>query len=316
MRRFHLIEFEDYKWFPNAVRDGITDYLRFFVSLFDLYKPVVPYLKEMLEKSGSDRIIELGAGGGGGIEKVLNHLDKITSGKTTVVLTDYFPNVDAFELVKRRSGGRIDFFPEPVDASNVPENLTGARTLFSAFHHFEPETAKAVLRDAVTKNSPIGVFDGAERKMRYIFAVICSTLLFIFLISFLYIFALKSIFGIEAPPSKIDELVANRNISSNILIIVTAVVAPFCEEIYFRGFLYPAFKKNFGVLVALFLSSFLFSLAHLELYSFIPIMVIGWLLAYIYEKTKSIFPVIFLHAMYNLILISILLGKINFLKLY
>lgn len=142
------------------------------------------------------------------------------------------------------------------------------------------------------------------------------SLLFIFLISFLYIFVLKSIFGIEAPPSKIDELVANRNISSNILIIVTAVVAPFCEEVYFRGFLYPAFKKNFGVLVALFLSSFLFSLAHLELYSFIPIMVIGWLLAYIYEKTKSIFTVIFLHSVYNLILISILLGKINFLKLY
>ncbi|MBE3086288.1 MAG: CPBP family intramembrane metalloprotease [Bacteroidetes bacterium] len=142
------------------------------------------------------------------------------------------------------------------------------------------------------------------------------SLLFIFLISFLYILALKSIFGIEAPPSKIDELVANRNISSNILIIVTAVVAPFCEEIYFRGFLYPAFRKNFGVLIALFLSSFLFSLAHLELYSFIPLMVFGWLLAYIYEKTKSIFTVIFLHAVYNLILISILLGKINFLKLY
>lgn len=142
------------------------------------------------------------------------------------------------------------------------------------------------------------------------------SLLFIFLISFLYILALKSIFGIEAPPSKVEELVANRSISSNILIIVTAVVAPFCEEIYFRGFLYSAFKKSFGVPAALFLSSFLFSLAHLELYSFIPIMIIGWLLAYIYEKTKSIFTVIFLHSVYNLILISILLGKINFLKLY
>lgn len=182
MRRFHLVEFEDYEWFPDEVRDGITDYLRFFVSLFDLYKPVVPYIKELLEKSGSDKIIELGAGGGGSIEKVLGHLDKICNSKTEVVLTDYFPNLEAFRLVKGRSGGRIDFFSEPVDASNVPENLTGARTLFSAFHHFEPETAKAVLRDAVTKNSPIGVFDGAERKMRYIFAVICSTLLFIFLI--------------------------------------------------------------------------------------------------------------------------------------
>src|SRR4030042_5718692 len=111
------------------------------------------------------------------------------------------------------------------------------------------------------------------------------SLLFIFVVSFLYVFALKSIFGIEAPPSKIDELIANRNISSNILIVVTAVIAPFCEEVYFRGFLYPAFRKNFGVLAGLILSSFLFALAHPEIYSFLPIMVIGWLLAYIYEKT-------------------------------
>ncbi len=126
--------------------------------------------------------------------------------------------------------------------------------------------------------------------------------------------ALKSIFGIEAPPSKVDELISNRNISSNILIIITTIIAPFCEEIYFRGFLYSAFKNNFGVTVALFLSSFLFALAHLEIYSFIPLMIVGWLLAYIFEKTKSIFAVIFLHAGYNLILISILLGKIQIIK--
>jgi membrane protease YdiL (CAAX protease family) len=142
------------------------------------------------------------------------------------------------------------------------------------------------------------------------------SLIFIFLISFLYVLALKSIFGIEAPPSKVDELISNRNISSNILIIITTIIAPFCEEIYFRGFLYSAFKKNFGVTVALFLSSFLFALAHLEIYSFIPIMIVGWLFAYIFEKTKSIFAVIFLHAGYNLILISILLGKIQIIKLY
>jgi membrane protease YdiL (CAAX protease family) len=142
------------------------------------------------------------------------------------------------------------------------------------------------------------------------------SLILIFLMSFIYILALKLLFGIEAPPSKVDELISNRNISSNILIIITTIIAPFCEEIYFRGFLYSAFKKNFGVTVALFLSSFLFALAHLEIYSFISLMIVGWLLAYIFEKTKSIFAVIFLHAGYNLILISILLGKIQIVKLY
>jgi membrane protease YdiL (CAAX protease family) len=142
------------------------------------------------------------------------------------------------------------------------------------------------------------------------------SLLLIFFVSFVYVLALRAIFGIEAPSSKIDELVRSGNVSGNILIVVTAVVAPFCEEIYFRGFLYSAFKKNFGVTIGIFLSSFLFAAAHLEPYSFIPIMVIGWILAYIFEKTKSIFTVIFLHSAYNLILISILLGKVEFIKMY
>jgi len=142
------------------------------------------------------------------------------------------------------------------------------------------------------------------------------SLIAIFLVSFLYVLLLKLVFGIDAPASKIDELVSNGNISGNILIVVTAVVAPFCEEIYFRGFLYQAFKKNFGVTLGIFLSSLLFSLAHLELYSFLPILIIGWILAYVFEKTKSIFTAIFLHAAYNLILILLLLGKIQLVKMY
>lgn len=141
-------------------------------------------------------------------------------------------------------------------------------------------------------------------------------LLAIFLVSFLYVFAMNSLFGIEAPASKIEVLVRNRSISGNILLVVVAVVAPFSEEIFFRGFLYSAFKKSWGVNAALFLSSFLFALVHLEIYSFIPIMIIGWMLAYLFEKTKSLMPAIFLHGVYNLILILILLGELEIIKLY
>ena len=142
------------------------------------------------------------------------------------------------------------------------------------------------------------------------------SLLIIFLMSFLYVFAMNWLFGIEAPSSKIEELISNRSISTNILLIVVAVIAPFCEEIYFRGFLYSAFKRSWGVNTALFLSSLLFALAHMEIYSFVPLMIIGWMLAYIFEKTKSLFPTIFLHAVYNLILILILVGQLKIIKMY
>ena len=127
---------------------------------------------------------------------------------------------------------------------------------------------------------------------------------------------MNSLFSIEAPSSKIEILVRNRSLSSNILLVVVALIAPFSEEIFFRGFLYSAFKKSWGVNAGLFLSSFLFALVHLEIYSFIPLMIIGWILAYMFEKTKSLIPAIFLHGVYNLILILILLGEIDVIKLY
>ncbi len=142
------------------------------------------------------------------------------------------------------------------------------------------------------------------------------SLILIFLVSFIYVIILQKVFGIEAPGSKIDELVRSGNVSGTILIVVTAVIAPLCEEVYFRGFLYPAFRKSFGVVIGIFLSSVVFAAAHLDLFSFFPIMVIGWILAFMYEKTKSIFPVIFLHSIYNLTLILILLGRMQFIKMY
>jgi len=142
------------------------------------------------------------------------------------------------------------------------------------------------------------------------------SLLAIFFVSFLYVFLMNSLFGIEAPASKIEILVENRSISSNILFVVVTMIAPFSEEVFFRGFLYSAFKKSWGVNVALLLSSFLFAIVHLELYAFIPLMIIGWLLAYLFEKTKSLIPAIFLHGVYNLILILILLGEIEIIKMY
>ncbi len=142
------------------------------------------------------------------------------------------------------------------------------------------------------------------------------SLIVIFIMSFLYVFVMNSLFGIEAPSSQIDRLIMEGDISTNILLVIVVLVAPFAEEVFFRGYLYSAFKKAWGINAGLFLSSLLFAMAHMELYSFIPIFAIGWMLAYIFEKTKSLFPIIFLHAVYNLILILILLGRVEMIRMY
>jgi len=59
--------------------------------------------------------------------------------------------------------GQPPFHPDPVDARAVPAALDGFRTVFTAFHHFRPAEARAILADAVAKRQGIAVFEAARR---------------------------------------------------------------------------------------------------------------------------------------------------------
>jgi hypothetical protein len=54
-----------------------------------------------------------------------------------------------------------------------PKELEGFRTLFSSFHHFEPEQARAILEDAVKDRRGIGIFEMTARSP---LAVLCMVL--------------------------------------------------------------------------------------------------------------------------------------------
>ena len=175
MKRFHLVEFEDFEKFPSAVRDGITDYLRFFIGFFKLYSPVPIILNDLIGKTGEAGILDLCSGGGGEIIHIIKELDDISGKKYKITLCDKFPNLKSFNYLNKITGDRIDFLEYPVDTLCVPSDLKGVRTIFSSFHHFDKETGKKVLSDAVRNNAPIAIFDAAERKWLYIIGVFFST---------------------------------------------------------------------------------------------------------------------------------------------
>ena len=78
-----------------------------------------------------------------------------------------------------------------------------------------------------------------------------------------------------------------------------AVAGPLVEEIFFRGFLYPAFKNRLGAGGAIFLSAALFSALHFNLSGWIPIMGLGILLAWSYEKTGKLMVPVLIHCFHN-----------------
>lgn len=96
---------------------------------------------------------------------LLPALEAANAAPESIVLTDLFPNVEAFSSAVEAGGGRIDAVTEPVDAARVPAELTGLRTLFTSFHHFRPGPATEVLADAVRQRQGIAVFEFTERNL-------------------------------------------------------------------------------------------------------------------------------------------------------
>lgn len=163
MKRYHLFEFEDLPWFPDFLRQSMMDFLRFMISKINIYQPIIPLLQEALAHASQPGILDLGSGGGGGIAGIQQELSKQLRKKVPVTLSDKFPNIPAFELVQKQTNGAITYIPEPVDATDVPGQFTNLRTIFSAFHHFNPKLAQAILTDAARKKVPIGIFEGASK---------------------------------------------------------------------------------------------------------------------------------------------------------
>ena len=139
------------------------DYLRFMISGLGTYKPIAPLLAEALRSTGQTQLLELGAGAGGGTETVWQALQEQGLRRINITLTDLYPEPDAWADIAARTQGAIGHELEPVDALAVPAHLAGFRTIFSAFHHFPPRAAEAMLQDAVRAGTGIGVFEGAGK---------------------------------------------------------------------------------------------------------------------------------------------------------
>ncbi|HAH24484.1 MAG TPA: hypothetical protein DCL77_12155 [Prolixibacteraceae bacterium] len=158
-------EFEDQPWFPEIIRDSMTDYLRFLFHTFKLYQPVLPLIKDALIKTDTHHIIDLCSGSGGAMEGIYENLKRTFNPNIKITLTDLFPSLLVYEHIRHETNGGISFIDNSIDACDVPLQLKGFRTLFSGFHHFEPKKAVRVLKSAVDARQGIGVFDGGDRSI-------------------------------------------------------------------------------------------------------------------------------------------------------
>jgi CAAX protease family protein len=92
--------------------------------------------------------------------------------------------------------------------------------------------------------------------------------------------------------------------SGYLLAIFGICVAPFIEELVFRGFFYPVFEKRLGFLRAVLLTALLFAVIHGPQLNggwpeMMAIFLVGVALSYTRGRTKSLVPSYLMHLSYN-----------------
>jgi hypothetical protein len=173
----------DHRWCPQSVRAIVTDYLRFGVKKWKMGAAMASLLRQALEHTGVNQVIDLCSGSGGPWLDMLQDLES-KGFPVKVCLTDKYPNAQAFTYARDIFGGRFDFCSEPIEAAHVPEGLVGFRTIFSAFHHFRSADARAILQDAVNCQQGIAIFEITQRTPWAMFNFFLTSLLLPFCVPF------------------------------------------------------------------------------------------------------------------------------------
>lgn len=91
-------------------------------------------------------------------------------------------------------------------------------------------------------------------------------------------------------------------------LLLAGVLAPLVEETLFRGVVFGSLQTYFGKWTAAMISAAIFSGLHFQAYGFIPRFILGIALTYLYDKYKSLYPSVGLHALNNTVATLIAAG--------
>lgn len=84
-----------------------------------------------------------------------------------------------------------------------------------------------------------------------------------------------------------------------LLLAAGALLAPLAEEIFFRGYVFRSYLVAKGPVRAYIASSLLFASLHLNVAAFLPLFVIGLIMAFLYHRSGSLVPSIIAHSLNN-----------------
>ena len=94
-------------------------------------------------------------------------------------------------------------------------------------------------------------------------------------------------------------LQAQDSLALIIFFVTSSIAAPVFEELMFRGFLLPSLTRYVSVRSAIFISAFIFAVAHLSLSEVLPLATLGVVLGFVYTRSRNLLAPMFLHSLWN-----------------
>ena len=116
-----------------------------------------------------------------------------------------------------------------------------------------------------------------------------------------------------APQDALVALYQALDAPADLAVLVTTIVllAPVFEELLFRGFLYRALRDLLTPGGAMVASALVFALIHLQPGNLLPLAALGFVLAWLYERSGTLWAPILVHATWNLggVLYALLIAR-------
>ncbi|MCD6109365.1 CPBP family intramembrane metalloprotease [bacterium] len=127
----------------------------------------------------------------------------------------------------------------------------------------------------------------------------------IFVITLFSVFGIGS-FGFE-PQKSLFDFFGNSAVGIIFAGFVAIILAPFIEEIFFRGFVLNTLVKRISPIWGIILTALIFAAVHFEFQSIMPLIILAFVLNILYVRTQSIWPGILFHIINNIIAFFVLL---------
>ena len=87
---------------------------------------------------------------------------------------------------------------------------------------------------------------------------------------------------------------------------MAGMLVPFAEELFFRGVLYGWLRRRYTFWIAAAVSALVFAIAHADIAIGLSNLILGLVLAWVYERSQSLWVPVAVHAVNNSLAVGLL----------